>query len=66
MPMNRMLKSKTAIRTVGIEDTGHADINAVLTMVAIRERLRDTLTLVITCARTNRVHIAPAMDQQPG
>ena len=66
MAMSTLLTLKMAIHTVGVEDTGHADVNAVLTVVAIRERLRDTLTLVITCARTNRVHIAPAVDQQPG
>lgn len=66
MSMNTMLNLRTTRRTIGVEDTGHTDINAVLTVVAIRERLRNTLTLVITSARTDRVHIAPAIDPYLG
>lgn len=44
---------------VSIEDTRDTDINAVLAMEPIGQGLCHTFSLVITSARTDRIHMSP-------
>lgn len=47
--------------TIGVEDTRHTDIDTVLTVVAVGECLRYTLTLIVAGTGANRVHMPPAV-----
>ena len=48
-------------RTKGVEDTGDTDIDAILTHIAVREGLGDTLALVVACTRTDAVDMTPVV-----
>jgi hypothetical protein len=47
--------------TERVKNTRHADIDAILAMEAIGQRLSYTLSFVVAGARANRVNMAPAV-----
>lgn len=49
-------------QTIGVEDACNTDINAVLAVEAIRQRLRDTLAFIVTRAGPNWVYVTPATE----
>jgi hypothetical protein len=50
-------------RAIRVENTRNADIDVVLAVEAICERLGDALALVVAGARSDGVHVAPAKRQ---
>jgi hypothetical protein len=48
--------------TVGIENTGNADINMVLPLESVCEGLSDTLPFVVASAGPNWIHVSPAIS----
>lgn len=49
-------------RAIGVEDTGDANVDTILSLEPVREGLGNTLALVVTSTRTDRVDMSPAKN----
>lgn len=50
--------------TIGVEDTGDANVNAILSLEPVCEGFSNTLTLVVTSTRTDGVDMSPAKNKK--
>lgn len=48
-------------RAIGVKDTGNTDVDAVLTLETIGQRLCHSLALVVASTGSDRVDMSPAM-----
>ena len=58
--MSTLLIPEITIRTVGVEDTSHANLDAILTVEAVSQGFGDTLALVVASTGANGVDVTPA------
>ena len=50
-------------RTVRVEDTRDTNVDTVLTVETVGEGLRNTLTFIVTCTRTDGVDMPPTNER---
>jgi hypothetical protein len=61
----RIIFKKRFVRTSGtvsIKNSRNADVNSILTLKSVSQGFGDTLTLVITSTRADRINMAPTFD----
>ena len=57
------LGGRLTARTVGVENTRHAYVNTILVVETVCQSFGDAFPLIVACARTDGVDVAPATNK---